>query len=222
MNHPIPKILKKKRPRSCFWKTESTAFVASEYLKNYLTYLANGEGISWPTLNCEKSWIMFRESGLTKADHLGPPDKHYYSLRDEIFLNDDGVLCHQHTKTMVALTCVPSHLQCAVVRKAHQLCGHRGVEATIGRVLASAYFPSIKTKVKEVVRRCLPCQVKGGPPKPQKHTPASTVEGFPFQRISIDFVGPMKTSKKGNSYLLTVKDHLLQVGRSLSSSSSDC
>jgi transposase InsO family protein len=29
---------------------------------------------------------------------------------------------------------------------------------------------------------------------------------FPFQRISIDFVGPLAASSKGNKYILTVKD----------------
>jgi transposase InsO family protein len=34
----------------------------------------------------------------------------------------------------------------------------------------------------------------------------SHVTGYPFQKISIDFVGPLPGSKKGNEYLLTVSD----------------
>jgi hypothetical protein len=37
-------------------------------------------------------------------------------------------------------------------------------------------------------------------------TLASVQAGFPFQQISIDFVGPLAASSKGNKYILTVKD----------------
>jgi transposase InsO family protein len=37
-------------------------------------------------------------------------------------------------------------------------------------------------------------------------TLASVQAGFPFQRRSIDFVGPLSASSKGNKYILTVKD----------------
>jgi transposase InsO family protein len=40
----------------------------------------------------------------------------------------------------------------------------------------------------------------------QMGTLASVQAGFPFQRISIDFVGPLAASSKGNKYILTVKD----------------
>jgi hypothetical protein len=36
----------------------------------------------------------------------------------------------------------------------------------------------------------------------------SHVTGYPFQKISIDFVGPLPRSKKGNEYMLTVSDCL--------------
>jgi transposase InsO family protein len=34
----------------------------------------------------------------------------------------------------------------------------------------------------------------------------SHVTGYPFQKISIDFVGPLPRSKRGNKYMLTVSD----------------
>jgi transposase InsO family protein len=37
-------------------------------------------------------------------------------------------------------------------------------------------------------------------------TLSSVQAGFPFQQISIDFVGPLAASSKGNKYILTVKD----------------
>ena len=31
-------------------------------------------------------------------------------------------------------------------------------------------------------------------------------DGYPFQRIIVDFVGPLRPSHKGNKYILTIKD----------------
>lgn len=141
-----------------------------------------------------------------KGRSLGPIGQHYYQKRTELSLDQDGVLRYQPNSSLTtSLTCVPSHLQTAVVKRAHLLCGHRAVEATMGRVLASAYFPRLRAKVTDYVVRCIPCQQKSGPPKAQHHTAASVVDGYPFQRISIDFVGPLKPSKKGNFNILTVK-----------------
>jgi transposase InsO family protein len=47
---------------------------------------------------------------------------------------------------------------------------------------------------------------KGGEEKPQRHTYRTVVSGFPFQRLSIDFVGPLKKTSRGNTVILTVKD----------------
>ena len=68
------------------------------------------------------------------------------------------------------------------------------------------YFPGAQHEAALRVLKCITCQRNQGPPKPQKHTLISIQDGFPFQRISIDFVGPMRMSNYGNKYILTVKD----------------
>ena len=57
-----------------------------------------------------------------------------------------------------------------------------------------------------LLRQCTECQVKTGVLKDQRHTLISTVTGYPFQKLSLDFVGPLPTSHNGNKYILTVKD----------------
>jgi transposase InsO family protein len=47
---------------------------------------------------------------------------------------------------------------------------------------------------------------EAGEQRPQRHTYRTVVSGFPFQRISIDFVGPLRPTKAGNTCILTVKD----------------
>ena len=55
-----------------------------------------------------------------------------------------------------------------------------------------------------VVKSCIPCQTKSKPTPQHKHL-ASKLAGFPFQTISMDFVGPLPRSKTGKRYILTAK-----------------
>jgi hypothetical protein len=60
--------------------------------------------------------------------------------------------------------------------------------------------------VNETLRRCETCQVKKGSVPNQRGLLVSHVTDYPFQKISIDFVGPLLRSSKGNYYMLTVSD----------------
>jgi hypothetical protein len=68
------------------------------------------------------------------------------------------------------------------------------------------YFPQLKKSVASYVANCLICQEKNHTQTDQRHTLVTTNDGFPFQRISIDFVGPLQPSTTGCKFLLTVKD----------------
>jgi transposase InsO family protein len=56
------------------------------------------------------------------------------------------------------------------------------------------------------IQRCSRCAVKLRKGKDQRHTLVSTQEGYPWRKLSIDFVGPLRTSSRGNNYILTAKD----------------
>jgi transposase InsO family protein len=68
------------------------------------------------------------------------------------------------------------------------------------------YFAGLYRWVNETLRRCETCQVKKGSVPNQRGLLVSHVTGYPFQKISIDFVGPLPRSTKGNEYMLTVSD----------------
>jgi hypothetical protein len=101
---------------------------------------------------------------------------------------------------------VPIHLEEPVARLAHELAGHRGVQATAHMLNLQAYVLSGPAIARQVVETCWPCQVKTGELKPQRHTHRTVVSGFPFQRISIDFVGPLRETAAGYTCILTIKD----------------
>lgn len=103
--------------------------------------------------------------------------------------------------------CLPATLQERAIRVAHEDAGgHMGMLVTQHRLLHRYYFPRLHKTVEEYIRDCQSCQKKRPKPKDQRHTLVSVQEGSPFQKVAIDFVGPLQLSTNGNKYLLTVKD----------------
>ena len=83
-----------------------------------------------------------------------------------------------------------------------QLC-HPGV-SRLFHFVRSRNLPYSQEQVKTVTSSCQSCMYL----KPQfLHTQSTLIKATaPFQRLSIDFKGPLPASKKGNKYLLTLID----------------
>ena len=101
--------------------------------------------------------------------------------------------------------CLPPALWDQAVAMVHAAGGHMGRDATLARLMHNVFFPGMKKRVEEFLLRCPNCQTKQQGVTEQRHTLVSQIPGFPFQKLAIDFVGPLKVSHKGNKYLLTVK-----------------
>lgn len=139
----------------------------------------------------------------------------YKMLMKELFIDEDGILCRgaRHDIDQGGLAnrrsrrvCLPRELWDHVIGIQHEVGGHMGRDNTLDRVHQVAYFPNMKTEVADYIRSCHKCQQKQKLPTAQRHTMVSQNAGYPFQRISVDFVGPLPTSITGNTYILTVKD----------------
>jgi hypothetical protein len=92
------------------------------------------------------------------------------------------------------------------IERAHYAVAHKAVEATVAELHKTVYFAGMYRWVNETLRCCETCQFKKGLIPNQRGLLVSHVTGYPFQKISIDFVGPLPRSKKGNEYMLTVSD----------------
>ena len=64
----------------------------------------------------------------------------------------------------------------------------------------------MKKEVDLFIKACWECQAKTEAPQDQCHTYCPIVEGYPFQKVSLDFVGPLQPSRQGRQFILTVKD----------------
>jgi hypothetical protein len=136
----------------------------------------------------------------------------YADIFDNLFLDSDDILCQVtdpavHSIPISHRICIPSDLQAMIVEAAHVTGRHMAAQKTLVRVNRTCCFLGMKRIVEEFVLRCRPCQAKSNKANPQQMgTLASVQAGFLFQQISIDFVGPLAASSKGNKYILTVND----------------
>ena len=125
---------------------------------------------------------------------------------------DDGIIRYavpnQFDKDCVRqLICLPQLLWQDTLEAAHISGGHMAVEITLKRLREVVFFPGMRLEVEGHVATCLRCQKKKGKQPDQRHTLASPTNGYPFQRIHIDFIGPFPPgSITGSKWILTCRD----------------
>lgn len=89
----------------------------------------------------------------------------------------------------------------------HPTAGHLGVSKTHQKIFERYYWPGMRKDIRYYVLTCTVC---GANKHPNQNKPGLCGQyknvSFPFQCISLDFVGPFPKSRKGNTQLLVVTD----------------
>jgi transposase InsO family protein len=153
------------------------------------------------------------------ARAFSPEGRAYVGLFEQLFFDEQDVLCRRilqpnSAQLQVPLsdvqrrrTCLLKHLWETAIEYVHERTAHQGAAATAEKLRNAFFFPFMKKEVAEMVEACEACQMKthrGA--NDQRHTYATTSwEGYPFQRLSIDLVGPFPMSPEGYTHLLTVR-----------------
>lgn len=89
----------------------------------------------------------------------------------------------------------------------HHEYGHLGVKKTVTSILNSnLYFPGIYSKVRRFINKCLTCAQNKSYNSRCSSVTLPREEVNPFEVVSIDIVGPLKTSINNNRYVLTMID----------------
>ena len=97
-------------------------------------------------------------------------------------------------------------MQTPLLLRSHEEGGHRGSRNTYEQFIRRFYYPGAAPDATLLVETCATCQKNKPKPSPQQSVLASSPVGEPFQKWSIDFVGPLPASATGNQYILTAKD----------------
>ncbi|UYV77620.1 hypothetical protein LAZ67_15001754 [Cordylochernes scorpioides] len=90
----------------------------------------------------------------------------------------------------------------------HMLNGHLGVARTIYRLKNQYYWPFMLKDVSEFVKTCHLCQSRKG----SNHLPSGLLQpippaNYPFERIGIDFVGPLPSTKRRRKWIIVLTDY---------------
>ena len=165
-----------------------------------------------PDLKLVRGWLVAKElPAKLELRALSPIGKAYAQQFESLYVGHQGhiriKLVDNPASSGMTAFCLPKLLWDDCIRLAHAQAGHMATETTYKQMKRAVYFPSMKKEITGFIRACETCQRKEkGPPAPQKHTLVSPSVGYPFQRIHIDFVGPLNKTKRGNKYILTVRD----------------
>ena len=89
----------------------------------------------------------------------------------------------------------------------HVLAGHLGFDHTYGKLRDHYWWPNMYTDVKNWVKTCAICQSHNNP----KGKPAGMLQPIlvsqPFERIGIDYVGPLTETADGNFYMCVITEY---------------
>lgn len=91
--------------------------------------------------------------------------------------------------------------------------GHRGVSKTFKRIRQEYYWEWLKGDIQRRIQQCLDCQLKKlRRVKTKQPMVITDTPGTAFDKISMDIVGPLRRTKNGNEYILTMQDQLSKFG----------
>jgi hypothetical protein len=97
------------------------------------------------------------------------------------------------------LIVLPKSMRRGAIVRVHHRVAHKAVEATVAELHKTVYFSGMYRWVNETLRCCETSQVKKGSIPNQRGLLGSHVTGYPFQKISIDFVAPCPGRKRAMS-----------------------
>lgn len=104
---------------------------------------------------------------------------------------------------------VPRNLRQEVLQQCHDspLAAHMGFKKTYSRISEEYYWPQMRRDILTYINKCQICSSQKSPNKARPGLMGKEKEvNYPFQLISMDLMGPLPRSSKGNTYLLVVTD----------------
>ena len=134
---------------------------------------------------------------------------------DNEFYQSDGGLWHkiiENTKenTSEYRVVIPEELVPVILQHYHStpMSGHQGIHRTIALIQHKYWWLSVRQDVNNFVQTCDKCARRkdGNIPKAPLGEPPVANEFLEI--LATDFIGPLPTTKDGNTYILTFVDHL--------------
>ena len=136
---------------------------------------------------------------------------------DSFLLDLNGILFKKVNDEETALIrgseeviCVPYTLQKRAMQTAHNsdIAAHTGPERTLWMARRHFWWRHMAKHIKSYVKACKSCHVHKGNPHPQIPSRRYPIPDRPWERVSIDLIGRLPTSRSGSKFILVAVDAL--------------
>lgn len=84
--------------------------------------------------------------------------------------------------------------------------GHQGVTRTFGQIREMFYWYPMSTDIHNYVASCAVCNRNEKTTKHARYSMTKFHVGEPMERVHLDFLGPLPTTQRGNSFILMMVD----------------
>lgn len=96
-----------------------------------------------------------------------------------------------------------------ILQENHDLIGHPGIQKTYDRIRERCKILNLMEKIQERIKTCETCQTAKMTRIRPKEEPCITDTPLePNDKIAMDILGPLKKTKQGNSFILSIHDEL--------------
>ncbi|UYV63168.1 K02A2.6-like [Cordylochernes scorpioides] len=173
--------------------------VVAAVVKDHRPPLLNSNQI-WEGLLQEKGWApVMNRLTILKSGSTERYNNREYRLQNK-YLVTKNERC-----TWVKV--VPTGFREAVISYHHDIPtgGHFGVKKVMRRLKCDYYWPGMRTQVRKYIRRCENCQLSNRGVTKAANAPHFRPEK-PFEHLALDFIGPLETTPRGYSSILTIVD----------------
>lgn len=101
---------------------------------------------------------------------------------------------------------LPKQAQAEITRSYHDspYSSHYGINTTVRKLEQRYYWPTMRQDITFHINNCKTCNATKGTTKKAQISPFSP--GKPFEHLLSDIMGPLKTTKNGNKYIITLMD----------------
>ena len=129
--------------------------------------------------------------------------KKYFVNKEQFFLDQEKVLRNRSKNNLTRLVVPKSCIQ-EVLALNHDIpmTGHQGVDRTRARIKEKYYWYKMNETIKFYVKSCVSCNKNKKATRKARCPMTQYHAGVPFERVHMDFIGPLPETTKGNSNIL--------------------
>ena len=111
--------------------------------------------------------------------------------------------------TSQQLLVVPQSLVPTVIRSLHNDVGggHLGLTKTLAKIKDRFYWPGLRTDVEDWCQQCHGCACRKSPSQTPRAPLVPSYVGYPMERIALDLLAPLPTTRHGNKHILVICDY---------------